>query len=124
MGQADCRLNIYRVYAWVWRIADQILIRCMQGSGGLLTEYLLGVCRGSGGLQTEYSFGVCKGQADYQPNIHSVYAWVRRIADQILIGCMPGIRRIADRIFIGRMQGSGGLQTEYSFGVCKGQADC
>jgi len=45
------------------------------------------------------------GQADYRLNIHSVYARVRRIAD---------------RIFIGRMQGSGGLQTEYSFGVCKG----
>jgi len=80
-GQADYRLNIYRVYAWVWRIPDQILIRCMQGSGGLLTEYSLGVCR---------------GQADYRLNIQLVYARVRRIADQMFIGCMQGVRRITD----------------------------
>jgi len=107
-GQADYRLNIYRVYAWVWRIPDQILIRCMQGSGGLLTEYSLGVCR---------------GQADYRLNIQLVYARVRRIADQMFIGCMQGVRRITDWIFIRCMQESGGLLTEYSLGVCRGQAD-
>jgi hypothetical protein len=40
---------------------------------------------GSGGLLTEYSFGVCRDPADYQPNIHSVYAGVRRITNWIFI---------------------------------------
>jgi hypothetical protein len=36
---------------------------------------------GSGRLLTEYSFGVCRDQADYQPNIHSMYAGVRWITN-------------------------------------------
>jgi hypothetical protein len=40
---------------------------------------------GSGGLLTEYSFGVCRDPADYQPNIHLVYAWVRRVTNWIFI---------------------------------------
>jgi len=43
------------MYARIRRIVDRIFIGCMNGSGGLLTEY---------------SFSVCKGQADYRPNIH------------------------------------------------------
>jgi hypothetical protein len=38
---------------------------------------------GSGGLLTKYSFGVCRDLADYQPNIHLVYAGVRRITNWI-----------------------------------------
>ena len=34
------------------------------------------------------------------------------------------MRRISDWIFIWCMQGSGGFPTEYSFRVCRGQADC
>ena len=69
-------------------------------------------------LPTGYSFDVGRGQADYwsdsysryayQFNIHSMYRWVRRIADQL---------------FIRGMQGLGGLLTEYLFGVCIGQVD-
>src|ERR1700676_4877066 len=91
MGPADFRPNIHSVYARVRRITDQIFIPCMQGSGGLLTEY---------------SFGVCKGPADFRLNIHSVYARVRRISDRIFIWCMNG------------------FPTEYSFSVYRGQADC
>jgi hypothetical protein len=57
---------------------------------------------------TEYSFGVCKDLADYQPNIHSVYAGIERIIDQIFIQCM---------------QGSSRSLTKYSFSECRGQAD-
>jgi hypothetical protein len=40
---------------------------------------------GSGGLLTEYSVGVCRDPADYQPHIHLVYAGVRRITNWIFI---------------------------------------
>jgi hypothetical protein len=50
----------------------------MNGSGGLPTKYLFDVCRDPVGLLTEYSFGVHRGQADYQPNIHLVYAGIWR----------------------------------------------
>jgi hypothetical protein len=66
----------------------------MRGSGGLLTEYSLGVCmgqpdaqifigcmHGSAGLLTEYSLGVCRGQVDPRLNIHLGVCRVRRIAD-------------------------------------------
>jgi hypothetical protein len=75
MDQADCQSNIQLVYAGIRRITDQIFIWCMNGSGGLLTEY---------------SFSVCRDPADYQPNIHSVYAGVRRMIDWIFIPCMQG----------------------------------
>jgi hypothetical protein len=60
---------------------------------------------GSGRLPTEYSVGVFRDPADYQPNIHSMYA---------------GVRWMSDRIFIQCMQGSGELWTEY---VCRDLAD-
>jgi hypothetical protein len=55
MGQADDRPNIHWMYEWVRRIADPIFISvyrcqaddrpnihwCIQGLGGLLTEYSL-----------------------------------------------------------------------------------
>ncbi len=100
IGQADCRPNIHSVYGSVRRIADWISIRCMNRSGG---------------LPTEYSFGVWIGQVDCRPNIHSVYTEVRRITGSV--------RRIADRIFIRCIQKSGGLPTEYLFGVWIGQVD-
>jgi hypothetical protein len=40
------RLNIQSVYGWVRRITDQSVIHGMQGLGGLLTEYSIGVWRG------------------------------------------------------------------------------
>ena len=70
IGQADCWLNIHSVYAGVRRITDRIFSWCMNGSGGLLTEY---------------SVGVCRDPADYQPHIHLVYAGVRRITNWIFI---------------------------------------
>jgi hypothetical protein len=108
--------------------------------------------QGSGGLVTEYSFGVCRHPVDCWPNIHLVYAGVRRISDQIFIWWMQGssrllteysfgvyrgpadfrpnihsvytgFRRITDWIFSWCMQGSGGLLTKYSFGVCRGPVD-
>jgi hypothetical protein len=57
---------------------------------------------------TEYSFGVCEDPVDYQPNIHSVYAGIRWITNQIFIQCM---------------QGSGGSLTKYSVGVCRDPVD-
>ena len=104
----DFQLNIHLVYKWVRRIADRIFIQCMQDSAGLLTGYSFSVWHRSGGLLTEYSFSVCRDPADYWQNIHSVYEWVRRIANWIFSWCM---------------QGSGGLPTTYSFGVCRGQVD-
>ena len=62
----------------------------------------------SGGLLTEYSIGVCKDQADYLPDIHSTYA---------------GVSQMTDQLFIWNMQGSSGLLTEYSISVCRGEAD-
>jgi hypothetical protein len=41
--------------------------------------------QGSGELLTKYSFGVCRDPADYQPNIHSMYAGVRWITNWIFI---------------------------------------
>jgi hypothetical protein len=70
----------------------------------------------SGGLQTEYSLVLYMGQADFRPNIHWCNAQVRQIADLIFIGeyrcqadCQLNICWCT--------QGSGGLPTEYSFGV-------
>jgi hypothetical protein len=40
---------------------------------------------GSGGLLTKYSVGVCRDLADYQPHIYLVYAGVRRITNWIFI---------------------------------------
>jgi hypothetical protein len=77
-------------------------------SGGLLKIFIWCI-EVSGGLLTEYSFGVWIGQADYRPNIHSVYGWVRRITDRIFIQCMDG---------------PGGLPTKYLLGVWIDQADC
>jgi hypothetical protein len=66
----DIRPNIHLTYTGIRRISDRIFIWCMQGFGGLLTEY---------------SFGVCRGQADYRQNIQLVYAGVQQITDQIFI---------------------------------------
>jgi hypothetical protein len=49
---------------------------------------------GSGGLLTEYSFGVCRDPADYQPNIHSMYAGVRRITNWIFNSWNNQIKRV------------------------------
>ena len=88
----DYWLNIHLVYAGVRRITNWISIVCMNGSGGLPTKYLFGVCRDPAGLLNEYSFGIRRGQADYQ-----------LITDQILSDCING---------------SGGWPIRYSFGVC------
>jgi len=87
----DIRPNIHLMYTGIRSISDQIFIWCMQGSGG---------------LPTEYSFGVCRGQVDFWLNIHSVYTGVRQISDWIFIWCV---------------QGSGGLLTRHLFGVCTGR---
>jgi hypothetical protein len=63
---------------------------------------------GSGGLRTEYSVGVHRDLVDYWLNIQLV---------------CTGIRWITDWIFIGCMNGSGGLPTKYSVGVCRDPAD-
>ena len=68
--EEDFRLNIHLMYTGIRRIADRILIQCMNGSGGLLTEYL---------------FGVCRTLLDYKLDIHLVYAGVRRITNWIFI---------------------------------------
>ena len=100
---ADYWLNIHLVYARVWRISDWIFIQCIQGSGGLLTEYSVGVCRGLVDFRLNIQL-VCAGiQWIFRLNIHSVYEWVRRIANWIFSWCV---------------QGSGGLLIRYSFGVC------
>ena len=70
IGQADWWLNIHPVYAGIRWITDRIFSWCMNGPGGLLTEY---------------SVGVCRDPADYQPHIHLVYAGVRRITNWIFI---------------------------------------
>ena len=120
--QVDQWPNIHLVYARIRRIADQIFIRCMQGSGRLLTKY---------------SFGECRDPADYSLNIQLVYAGVRWITDRIFIWCMQGSGRFpteysvgvegssgfSDWIFIQCMNGSGRLPTEYSVGVCRDPAD-
>ena len=90
----DIQPNIHLVYARIRWITDLIFIWCMQGSGGLLTEY---------------SFGVCRDPADDWLNIHLVYELVRWITYWIFSWCV---------------QGSGGLLTEYSFSVYRVQADC
>jgi hypothetical protein len=46
---------------------------------------------GSGRLSTEYSVGVCRDPADYQPNIHLVYAGVRHITNWIFINWLGGL---------------------------------
>jgi hypothetical protein len=138
---------MYSVYAGIRRIADRIFIQCMQGSGGLPTEYSVGVCRGqadyplniqlvyagvrwitdqifiwwmrgSGEFPTEYSFSVYRVQADDQLNIQLVCAGIRRISDRIFIQCMNGVRQIANWIFSWCVQGSSGLLIRYSLGVC------
>ena len=78
------------MYEWVGRIADQILIQCMQGSGGLLTGYSFSIWHRSGGLLTEYLFSVCRDPADFRPNIHLVYAGVRWITNWIFINWASG----------------------------------
>jgi len=59
---------------YMWRITDRIFSQCMSGSGG------------------------------YQSDIHSVYEWVRRITEQIVIRG----RWLMDWIFIVCIKGSGG----------------
>jgi hypothetical protein len=86
-------LNIHLMYARIRWITDQIFTPCMNGSGG---------------LQTEYSVGVSRNLMDCQPNIHSMYAGVRWMSDQIFIQCM---------------QGSGRWLTKYSFDVYGDPAD-
>jgi hypothetical protein len=123
MGQADCWLNIYSVYAGLRRITDCIFIWCMQGSGGLQTGYSFSIWHRSGGLLTEYSFSVCRGQADYWPDIHSAYGIGQADCWLNIHSVYAGVRRITDRIFSRCMNGSGRLLTEYSVGVCRDPAD-
>jgi hypothetical protein len=54
------------MYEWIRWIADLIFIWCMQGSGG---------------LPTEYSFHVLMGQADCGSDIHAACEWIRWITD-------------------------------------------
>jgi len=93
----------------------------MQGSGGLLIGYSLGVCmgqadtdrifighmQGSGGLLSQISLGV--------------YAWVRRILIQYSL-CDAGVRWIliqySLRVFIVRQ-----TLIAYSLQLCRGEAD-
>src|SRR5882762_4228514 len=79
--------------------------------------------RRSGGLLTKYLFGVCMGQADCRPNICLVYEGIRQIVNRILIRCMHGSGGLRPNMHW-CMRGSGGLSTEYSLGVCMGQANC
>ena len=75
------------------------------------------------GFLTEYSFDVHRDQADYWLNIHSVYKWVRRIADRIFIQCMQGSGGLLTGYSFSVLHRSGRLLTEYSFSVCRGQAN-
>jgi len=106
--EEDFQLNIHLMYTGIRRITDWIFIQCMQDSAGLLTVY---------------SFGVCRGQVDYWPDIHSVYGIGQADCWLNIHSVYVGIQRITDRIFSLCMNGSGGLLTEYSVGVCRGQAD-
>jgi len=56
---ADFWLNIHLMYTGIRQITDQIFIQCMNGSGG---------------LPTQYSVDVCRDPADYWPDIYLVYA--------------------------------------------------
>jgi hypothetical protein len=68
MGQADYQLNIQLVCAGIRQITDWIFIQCIQGSGGLPTEYLVDVC----GDPVEYwpDVHLMYAQADYQLDIY------------------------------------------------------
>jgi hypothetical protein len=102
-GPVDFRLNIQLVCAGFRRITYWIFSWCMQGSGGLLTEYSFGVCMGPVDFRLNIQL-VCAGiRRIFQLNIHSVYEWVRWIANWIFSWCV---------------QGSGGLLIRYSFGAC------
>jgi hypothetical protein len=95
--------DIRSALAGVRQITDQIVIHGMHTN-------LIFIPRidGSGGLRISYSFVVCRGWVAYPLNIHSAYAWVRRITDRMFVRCM---------------RGPGGLPTEYSFCIYRGQAD-
>jgi hypothetical protein len=71
----DIQLNIHLMYTGIRRIGDQIFIWCMQGSGG---------------LPTEYSVGVHRDPVDYWLNIQLMCAGIQWIMDQIFIWCMQG----------------------------------
>jgi hypothetical protein len=55
--EVDFQPNIHLMYTGIRWITDQIFIWCMNGSGGLLTEYL---------------FGVCRDPVDYQLDVHEL----------------------------------------------------
>jgi hypothetical protein len=57
----------------------------MNGSGWIADYIFSWHMQGSGGLLTEYSVGVCRDLVDYQLNIHSMYAGVRQIINWIFI---------------------------------------
>jgi hypothetical protein len=59
--EVDFRLNIHLVYAGIRRMTDYIFIWNMQGSGGLLTKYSIGVCRGKVGDQLNIQYGYAGG---------------------------------------------------------------
>ena len=95
--------NIHLVYAGVWWISNRIFIQCIQGSGGLPTKYSFGVRMGQADFRLNIQL-VCVGiWRIFRLNIHSVYEWVRWIANWIFSWCVHG---------------SGGLLIRYSFGVC------
>ena len=91
--EVDFWLNIHLMYVGIRQITDGIFIQCMQGSQITNQIFIQGM-NGSGGLPIKYSVGVCRDPADYWPNIHLMYEWVRRIVDQIFIWCMQGSGRL------------------------------
>jgi hypothetical protein len=88
LGLSSVSLNyympdIYWMYKLVKQITDWILIEGM-------TDPILSDCmQGSGGLLTEYSFCVCRS-GRLPPDIHLAYARVRQMTNPILSDCMQG----------------------------------
>src|SRR6266436_408717 len=103
--EEDFQLNIHLMYTRIRQITDRMFIWCMNGSGGLLTEYLFSVWHRSGGFLTKYSFGVYRDPAEYRLNIHLVYAGVRWITNWIFINWARWIR--IEYLIVGMIRLSG-----------------
>jgi len=106
MPSADINITKHECM-YMRQITDWIFSQCISGSGGLLIRY---------------SFCVWIGQADYWADNHLPYAGVGGLLTKYSL-CYERVRRITDQLVIHGMQGLNGLPTEYSIGVCRGQAD-
>ena len=92
----------YSIVLDMRRASDKLYITQL-----LCTRYSINITNAFGRYQYNKQWMYVYGE-DFRLNIHLMYT---------------GIRRITDWIFIWCMNGSGRLLTEYSVGVCRGQAD-